>query len=126
MKIIIELELSEKTTVLEIKKQLNIPNDLIAKDDEEKLLSDGAQITNDDEIIFTKPEMINIILHFDNEDDDQYVKILEGSTVSQLIEQIKDKICLPEKFELSDLRKKPVDINYILQNYDNIKFTKIQ
>lgn len=127
MKMILNVELKEKTTVSAIRQQFNIPTDLVAKDDQDEILSDDTEIINDDNIRFCKPEMINILLHLDNDEDDEYVKILEGSTISQLIEQIKDTISLPENFNVHELDnpKKLLNLDYLLQNGEEIEIIEI-
>lgn len=120
----IVVKAKENTTVAKIREKYNVPPDLIAKSYEE-IFPNDAMITNGEEITFSKPGIIEVWIYRGEKRD--MIRALEGSTLAQFIEQIKDTLSLPENFNAHELDNpdKLLSLDYLLQNGEEIKIIEV-
>ncbi len=118
------IKVKEETTVSKIREKSNVPPDLIAKSYGE-ILTNDATVASGEEITFSKPGIIEVWIYCDGKGNP--IKVLEGSTIAQLIEQTKDTLSLPENFNVHefDNPEKLLSLDCILQNDDEIELTEV-
>ncbi len=114
------IKVKEETTVSKIREKSNVPPDLIAKS-YGKILSNDATVASGEETTFSKPGIIEVWIYRGEKRD--MIKVQEGNTIAQLIEQFKDILSLPKNFNIHELDKpeRLLRLDHLLQNEEEIE-----